>query len=150
MKMREACRLFVCCLALGAFGGSARALTTQQCSVKYKEAQKAGALGGMKWSDYRKAQCGSDTPSAQPTAVPAPTASANPLKPAAKAAPKSGSPVFPTAISSKYANEKPRTARMRTCRDQFQANKASGGDGGLPWIKKGGGYYSACNSRLKG
>ena len=150
MMMRDAFRLFIYCLALGALGGQAHALTPQECSVKYKEAQKAGALGGMKWNDFRKAQCGSDTTMAQPTAAPVPTASANPLKPAAKAAPEPGSPIFPTAVSSKYANEKPRTARMHTCRDQFQTNKASGANGGLPWIKKGGGYYSACNSRLKG
>ena len=39
---------------------------------------------------------------------------------------------------------------MRTCRDQYQENKASGANAGLPWIKKGGGYYSECTKRLKG
>lgn len=39
---------------------------------------------------------------------------------------------------------------MHTCLDQYHANKAGGGNGGLKWIQKGGGYYSECNKRLKG
>ena len=39
---------------------------------------------------------------------------------------------------------------MHTCLDQYRANKASGGNGDLKWIEKGGGYYSQCNKRLKG
>jgi hypothetical protein len=38
---------------------------------------------------------------------------------------------------------------MRTCRDQYQANKAADGNGGLKWIQKGGGYYSQCLRKLK-
>ena len=33
--------------------------------------------------------------------------------------------------------------------DQYKANKATGGNGGLKWIEKGGGYYSQCNAKLK-
>lgn len=149
MIIRNACRIVFFGLALSAFGASANALTAQECSAKYKDAQKAGTLGGMKWNDFRKAQCGSET-AATPTAAPAPGSAANPLKPAAKPAPAGGSAIFPTAVSPKYSSEKPGTARMHTCRDQYQSNKASGGNGGLPWIKKGGGYYSECNNRLKG
>jgi hypothetical protein len=39
---------------------------------------------------------------------------------------------------------------MLTCLDQYHANKAGTGNGGLKWIQKGGGYYSECNKRLKG
>jgi hypothetical protein len=39
---------------------------------------------------------------------------------------------------------------MHTCLDQYKANKASNGNGGLKWIQKGGGYYSECNKRLGG
>jgi hypothetical protein len=39
---------------------------------------------------------------------------------------------------------------MHTCRDQYAANKANNGNGGLRWIEKGGGYYSECNKKLKG
>ena len=38
---------------------------------------------------------------------------------------------------------------MHTCVDQYNANKATGGNAGLKWIQKGGGYYSLCNAKLK-
>src|SRR3981081_999804 len=37
----------------------AQALTAKECSAKYKAAQQAGTLNGMKWNDFRKAECGS-------------------------------------------------------------------------------------------
>jgi len=58
--------------------------------------------------------------------------------------------VFPSAVSPKYANETPGKARMHTCLDQYNANKATNSNGGLRWIQSGGGYYSQCNARLKG
>ena len=137
-------------LALGVAGAPAEALTAKECSAKYKEAQTAGTLGGLKWNDFRKAQCGADA-TIQPAASPSGSTAANPLKPAPSTAPApTGPAVFPTSVPPKYASEKPGTARMHACRDQYQANKASGGNAGLPWIKKGGGYYSECNKRLKG
>jgi hypothetical protein len=39
---------------------------------------------------------------------------------------------------------------MHTCLDAYNAAKAGGTLGGTKWIEKGGGYYSACNARLKG
>jgi hypothetical protein len=80
----------------------------------------------------------------QRTATPAPTQTA----PAAPAAP--GQPVFPSAVSPKYASESAGRARMHTCLDQYHENKATGGNAGLNWIQKGGGYYSECTKRLKG
>jgi hypothetical protein len=71
-----------------------------------------------------------------------------PMAPAAAAAPSTA--VFPTAIAPAYANEKPGKARMKTCDDQYKANKATNANGGLKWIQKGGGYWSECNKRLKG
>ncbi len=35
---------------------------------------------------------------------------------------------------------------MHTCLDQYNANKATNGNGGLTWVKKGGGYYSNATS----
>jgi hypothetical protein len=57
--------------------------------------------------------------------------------------------VFPSSVSSKYSSESAGKARMHTCLDQYNANKASSGNGGLHWIQKGGGYYSQCNTKLK-
>lgn len=104
----------------------AQALSMQQCSAKYKAAQAAGALKGMKWNAFRKAECGG----------------------AEAAAVRMGRTVFPTAIAGKYANQTGGKARMQTCLDQYNANKSGNGNGGLKWIEKGGGYYSECNKRL--
>jgi hypothetical protein len=138
--------------AIAMQGTSAQALTMTECSAKYKAAKDAGSLNGMKWNDFRKAQCGSDA--AAPAAAPAPTtASAPPAAPAPKPAPTpaaAGNAIFPSAVDSKYSKESAGKARMETCLDQYKANKASNGNGGLKWIMKGGGYYSECNKRLKG
>ena len=94
------------------------------------------------------------TPAGEPAAQPA--AAANPLKPAAKAATTTapaaptGPAVFPSKVDPKYSAEKPSKQRMKTCLDQYNANKTGTGNGGLKWIQKGGGYYSECNKRLKG
>jgi hypothetical protein len=133
--------------AIALQGTSAQALTMSECSAKYKAAKADGSLGSQKWNDFRKAQCGSDAAGA-PAAAPAPsTASAPAAAPAPAAA---GGGVFPSAVSSKYSSESAGKARMHTCLDQYNANKASNGNGGMKWIQKGGGYYSECNKRLKG
>jgi hypothetical protein len=141
--------------AIAMQGTSAQALTMTECSAKYKAAKDAGSLNGMKWNDFRKAQCGSDA-AAAPAAAPA-TASAPPAAPAPKPAPTPaaapaavGNAVFPSVVDSKYSKESAGKARMETCLDQYKANKTSNGNGGLKWIQKGGGYYSECNKRLKG
>jgi hypothetical protein len=132
-------------------GTSAHALSMQECSAKYKAAKDAGTLNGMKWNDFRKAQCG-----AAATAAPAPSAAEPPApttKPAAAPIPApaaTGNAVFPNAVSSKYSSEPAGKARMHTCLDQYKINKANNANGGLKWIEKGGGYYSECNKRLKG
>jgi hypothetical protein len=135
----------------------AQALTTQECSAKYQAAKKDGTLGGMKWNDFRKAQCGADaTPAAAAPAAPAAAAEPKQAKkeaaPAAAPAPTMpvGNAVFPNAVDPKYSKETAGKARMHTCVDQYNANKAANANGGLKWIQKGGGYYSECTKRLKG
>ncbi|MFZ0371928.1 MAG: hypothetical protein WAL39_01310, partial [Xanthobacteraceae bacterium] len=61
-----------------------------------------------------------------------------------------GNAVFPSAVDSKYSKDSEGKGRMLTCLDQYKANKANNGNGGLKWIQKGGGYYSECNKHLKG
>ena len=98
------------------------ALSIPACSVKYLEAKVAGKLGGRKWVDFRREECGQ----------------------------KDTTAIFPAAIAPKYAGEKDLDkARKETCADQFTANKATGANGGLKWIEKDGGYYGECVSRLK-
>ena len=122
----------------------ASALTMKECSAKYKAAQQAGTLNGMKWNDFRKAECGAGATAAPAAAAPAATA------PAPTTQASLGNAVFPSAVGSKYSGEKPGRARMHTCLDQYNANKANNANGGMKWIQKGGGYYSECNRRLKG
>jgi hypothetical protein len=126
---------------------TAHALSMKECSAKYKAAKDAGTLGEMKWNDFRKAQCGAEATDAAPAAPPpAATTSAKP----APAAAAPGNAVFPSAVSQQYSGESAGKGRMHTCLDQYRTNKANGGNGGLKWIEKGGGYYSQCNKRLKG
>jgi hypothetical protein len=140
-------------LALSAL--PANALTAQECSAKYQAAKSAGTLNGQKWNDFRKAQCGAGgtaaaTPAATPLGAPAaPAARSAPRTATAPAAPV-GNAIFPSAVSPKYTNESAGKARQHTCLDQYNANKAANGNGGMKWIMKGGGYYSECNKRLKG
>ena len=157
----------VCAIAVSGFAAfaamsPAQALTSQECSAKYQAAKTAGTLAGQKWNDFRKAQCGADaaaaTPAATPAAAPAAVPAAAPKKEAKKeaapaaapAAAPSGPATFPSAVDPKYSKESEGKARMHTCVDQYNANKAGNGNGGLKWIQKGGGYYSECTKKLKG
>jgi hypothetical protein len=132
----------------------AHALTAQECGAKYQAAKAAGTLGDQKWNEFRKAQCGADAAAATPAAAPKEAKEAAPKEAAKKetAAPAapSGPAVYPTAVDSKYSKETAGKARMHTCVAQYNANKATNGNGGLKWIQKGGGYYSECAKRLKG
>src|ERR1700737_2216574 len=159
----------LCAVAVSGFAAlavtsPAQALTAQECSAKYQAAKTAGTLAGQKGNDFRKAQCGGPgaaAPAAAPAATPgAPAAPAAPkaaeakgkkeAAPAAAPAAPAGPAVFPSAVDPKYSKESAGRARMHTCVDQYNANKATNGNGGLKWIEKGGGYYSECNKKLKG
>ena len=83
-------------------------------------------------------------PPVNPNKQPAP----EPRGQAMAAAPSTA--VFPSAISSAHAGEKPDIARRKTCLDQFKANKATNANGGLKWIQKVGGYWKECDKHLKG
>jgi hypothetical protein len=158
-------------IALAMAVSPAEALSSHDCSVKYKAAQDAGTLNGMKYADFRKANCGTDAtdtsaPAATPAATPAPTPA-----PAPTVATDSGEPnitntehtaepvaptnvapkgvVFPKKVDPKYASESPGKQRMHSCLDQYHIDKANNTLGGLKWIEKGGGFYSLCNAELK-
>jgi hypothetical protein len=92
------------------------------CGLRYLAAELAGKLKGRKWKEFRQEECG----------------------------PINTTAVFPSTIAPKYSGESPDKARMLTCADQFNANKATNANDGMKWIEKGGGYYSECISRLKG
>jgi hypothetical protein len=96
--------------------------TVPGCALKYMAAELSGKLKGRKWKVFRQQECG----------------------------PGTAQVVFPATVAPKYSGEDPDKARTLTCADQFTANKATNGNGGLKWIEKSGGYYSECVVRLKG
>ena len=134
----------------------ALALSMKECSTKYNAAKTSNTLGGQSWNDFRKAQCGdaaapaAATPAATaaPAAAPAKPVASAPAAPAKPVA--AGNVVFPSKVDPKYSTLSAGKQRFKTCNDQYDANKANGGNGELKWIQKGGGYYSQCNAKLKG
>ncbi len=140
--------------------GSANAESAmKECAAKWQAAKAANQTGGLTYLQF-SSKCRAELKAggAAPTAAapaPAPAATAAPAKPAAApvkpaAAPAATGPVvFPTAVNPAYKTQSAGKARMHTCLDQYKANKATGGNGGLKWIEKGGGYYSQCNAKLK-
>ncbi len=150
-------------VALIGLGSAARAEESamKQCADKWQAAKTAGTTGGLTYLQF-SAKCRADmkaapaaaapaAPAAAAPAAPAAPVAAAPAKPAKHAMPAdTGSAVFPNAVAPAFSKETPGKAIMHTCLEQYKANKASGGNGGLKWIQKGGGYYSECNKKLKG
>jgi hypothetical protein len=132
------------------------------CADEWNAMKANNTVGNTKYADFRK-ECLARTaaapapadaaPASAPATPPAPKASARTAAPKSTPAAAPGTAasdaVFPTEVSSKYSDERPALARMHTCRDQYQENKANNANGGLTWLQKGGGYYSECNKRLK-
>ncbi|MBS1036323.1 MULTISPECIES: hypothetical protein [Gluconobacter] len=161
-------------LAAGLASVPAHAMTAKECHAAFQSAKKGGTLNGQSYKAFKAASCGSETAeaasattaapataaTAPTTTAPVTTGKANPPDSsvagtkapiASKSAPvTSGNVVFPTAVSSQFSSLSAGKARMKTCVAQYNANKANGGNGSLKWIQKGGGYWSQCNSRLKG
>ncbi|WP_418610582.1 hypothetical protein [Gluconobacter cerinus] len=161
-------------LAAGLASVPAHAMTAKECHAAFQSAKKGGTLNGQSYKAFKAASCGSETAATAPattaapataataptTTAPVTTGKANPPDSsvagtkapiASKSAPvTSGNVVFPTAVSSQFSSLSAGKARMKTCVAQYNANKANGGNGSLKWIQKGGGYWSQCNSRLKG
>lgn len=162
-------------LALGGSTGAfAQAAVMKECGAEWQAAKAANQTTGKTWNSFlaecrlRHAQpANAATPAAAPAAPAAPAAAApkaqpapaNPLQPrvvrpapapAPQAAPVAGAAVFPTAVDPQFASLSAGRQRMKTCSAQYQANKATNGNGGMKWIEKGGGYWSMCNKKLKG
>jgi len=146
-------------IAIASVPAQAKNKTVKECEAEWKAAEAAKTTGGKKRADFIAACRQEEAPAAAaaPAAPPPPAAAPAPApKPAARkttpapAPVATGNAVFPSAVSSKYSKESAGKARMHTCLDQYNENKANNANGGLKWIQKGGGYYSECNKRLKG
>ena len=94
--------------------GHASALSMADCSAKYKAAKAAGTDAGMKWNDFRKAQCSTDA-----AAAPAPVA---PAATAAKAA-TTAAPAAPAAPAVAAAT--PSGSFMKDCSASWKSMKAA-------------------------
>lgn len=137
-------------LAGVAFSSSANAMSMKECGAKYQAAKADGSAKDMKWNDYRAKFCGADAAAEDKKddeAVAKTTADKEPEAPTTKA-PKGVK--FPAAVDKKYASETPGKQRLHTCADSYHANKDAGTLGDLKWIQKGGGFWSLCNTALKG
>ncbi|MCX5620131.1 MULTISPECIES: hypothetical protein [Bombella] len=113
------------------------------CHKAFNNAKASGTLNGQDYVAFKQAHC-TDT-SARAVA---PSEAKTPA--AAPAPVVSGDVLFPQRIAPEFSSLSEGKARMKTCLAQYNANKNNGRNGGLKWIQKGGGYYSACNARLKG
>jgi hypothetical protein len=96
----------------GATDEAAKGLTMAECSAKYNAAKDAGTLGGLKWNDFRKAECGPGA-SATATAAPAKTTKA--------------------ATSAGATDEAAKGLTMAECSAKYNAAKDAGTLGGLKW-----------------
>jgi len=131
------------------------------CGDRWRALKAADAANGLTWTRFlsrcRAEMVGRAPAAALTEASPAPSTSASRAAPQVRETPvrqaesgaRASNVVFPDFVSPRYAGEAPHRARLKTCSAQFQANKATGGNGGLPWARKGGGYWSQCNARLK-
>ena len=149
-------------LAALAMTSQANALTAQECSAKYQAAKTAGTLGGQKWNDFRKAQCGADA-----TAAPRPPLPLQRLRPPRRRKPPRKKPGRkPRRLRRPPHRQAPRSIRTPSIRNiprrpparractpawiSTTPTRPANANGGLKWIQKGGGYYSECTKKLKG
>ena len=121
--------------------------------MKYRAAKADGSLGERKWNEFRQAECGwvnqAASNAVKQGADGKPAKSASEERPRLLATAAPAGVTFPTAISTAYSSETPARQRMRTCLENYHANKTAGTLSGLRWIQQGGGYYSLCNAKLK-
>ncbi len=126
--------MFVAVLATASIPAPAYALTAKECSAKYQAAKAAGTLNGMKWNDFRKAECGGEAPAPTPP-------------------PAAEKPAAPPPAAAAAAEKKPATggraamiARERACGAEWKAAKAAGTrPPGMKWPQ----YWSDCDKRKK-
>ncbi len=121
----------------------AHALTSKECSAKYQAAKAAGTLNGMKWNDFRKAECaGTETPAAapppaaeKPMAKPAPAAAAEKPAPATTGEKKPVSPGRQAMLN-----------RMHACSAEWKTMKAEGKrPAGMKWPQ----FWHQCDEQKK-
>ena len=128
--------LALAALANAAVSVPAHALTAKECSAKYQEAKKAGTLNGMKWNDFRKAQCGAEASAPPPPAAEKKMEAPPPEKTAAPAGEKK--PVTP--------GRQAMLNRMHACSAEWKTMKAENKrPAGMKWPQ----FWHECDQREK-
>jgi hypothetical protein len=118
----------------------AQALTTKECSAKYQAAKAAGTLNGMKWNEFRKAQCADAAPAAEAPPPPPPPAAEK--KEAPPPAEKSAAPAEKTGSPGKVAF----LARLHACSADWKTMKAEGKrPAGMKWPQ----FWHQCDEQKK-
>ncbi|MDH4981137.1 hypothetical protein [Hyphomicrobium sp. D-2] len=136
-------------IALLLIATPASALTMQECSAKYKAAQKSGAAGDMNWNQFRSAECaaGATMDLTKPQAATKPAK--EPKKAAAKTPPAKGKEAKAAKDASKdalksaksgEAKKAPKSAKadtagpsMAECSARYRAAKQDGTLGDMTW-----------------
>jgi hypothetical protein len=107
------------------FAMPAHALSAKECSVLFQSAKDKNTLNGMKWQDFRKANCAADATAAAPAVDPAPAA----------AKPAKAKKVKDTAAAAPAAVAAPAGVKLsaKDCSTKYQADKAAGTLNGMKW-----------------
>ncbi len=102
----------------------AYALSSHDCSVKFKAAQADGSAGTMKYKDFRAAQCAADAMAPADTAAAAPEPAPAPVKvKKAKTPAVAAAPAAP--VVAKTTTTTPSGSFMQDCSTAWKALKAS-------------------------
>ena len=129
--------------ALASASLPAQALTAKECSATYQAAKAAGTLNGMKWNDFRKAQCGADATAAPPPPAPEKTAAPPPPPPAPE---KTAAPAAPPAEKAGSPGRQAYLARLHACSADWKTLKAEGKrPEGMKWPQ----FWHECDVRKK-
>ncbi|MGO9256103.1 MAG: hypothetical protein ACLQU1_07365 [Bryobacteraceae bacterium] len=134
--------MVVAVLATASMPAPAHALTAKECSAKYQAAKAAGTLNGMKWNEFRKAECGGEAPAPTP-----PPAAEKPAAPPPVAEKPAAPPPAATAEKKPVSGGRAAMiARERACGAEWKAAKAAGTrPPGMKWPQ----YWSECDKRKK-
>lgn len=128
------------------FAMPAHALSTKECSVLFQTAKDKNTLNGMKWQDFRKANCAADAAAAEPVAAPAAD------KPAKEKKTKVAKVVEPAPAEPVVAEKPAKTKKVKEavapavaaapagtkltakeCSAKYQADKAADALKGMKW-----------------
>jgi hypothetical protein len=108
----------------------AHALSAKDCSVKYQAAKDANTLNGMKWQDFRKANCAADAPAAEPAKAEKPAKKKKDAAAAADAPAKADKKAKTDAMAAAPADGK---LSAKECSAKYQDAKANDVLNGMKW-----------------